>query len=91
MILNMFVYHDKKLGSYSLPVFDSKPVENFKEELLRAIKLGAKIPAQMREVDLYHIGTFNDKTCKCSLHEPEFLLSISEHITKENIQDEQSA
>ena len=91
MILNMYVYHDKKLATYSLPIFDAKPVEAFKEELIRAIKLGAKIPAQMREADLYFLGTFDDKTCKCEIRSPEFLTSISEHLTKENIEDGESA
>lgn len=91
MILNMYVYHDKKLASYSLPVFDAKPVEAFKEEFIRSIKLGAKIPAQMRELDLYYIGTFDDKTCKCDIHAPEFLTSIAEHLTKENIEDESTS
>lgn len=75
----VFVYRDRKTGSFTTPIVDDRAKENYIETMKRAfIVEPAQSHARNKDCSLYFIGYFEDTTAKFELVDPEFIFDINE-------------
>lgn len=77
MIKNVYCLRNKKLGFWNPPFYVEGLKEDVVENHVRAIRsgqFGADI--HIEEFDLYYLGTFDDKTAKLEVADPEFLIAF---------------
>lgn len=81
MILHVYAYRDKKIGAFMVPTFTTDTKEVALEKLSRSIKVDDEKKAEkLKDLDLYYIGVYDDKTGILAPIQPEFLLSLDEVI-----------
>lgn len=61
MILNVYAYYDLKVKAFTTPLYDSNEPKNVCESIGRSIQAGVK-DFPYKDLSLYHLGTYDDKT-----------------------------
>lgn len=77
MTYTIFSYKDNKIGCYSNPFYDDRPVEHVATGVTRAI-LGSDNKDKMKHKVLYKIGTFDDVKGELVPCSPELVLDCDE-------------
>lgn len=70
MTLNIFVYKDKRLGVYSMPIFKSEPPTAMAALVTRTILTADNDDKNIKALvgrEFIHLGTFNDDTADFNL------------------------
>lgn len=84
MILDVYSFKNKALGSFTTPTFSQEKRENVAPSLKRSIYFGGKeAQAKYSKLALYCLGTFDDEAGKFDLFkDPEFILDCDDIIAQ---------
>lgn len=83
MMKNIYVYRDKAVGYYTAPIFSEISPDAYKENACRAaVKANDGEIAQIRDMALYRIGTFDDDKGVITGIEPEKLCDLEDYVRK---------
>jgi hypothetical protein len=74
MIYHVYCTHNKKINRYLPPIFRTDDPEQVADQA-RAGYVYAKPDERMPELDLYHIGEFDNETGKITFIEPKLVVS----------------
>ena len=79
MIMKLVAYYDKKLGVYTAPIsMNDFAVEDLIEQT-RRLCANPKVPENYFDMDLYILGTFDDKLGSIVVNsKPEFVVSLND-------------
>lgn len=78
MILNGYCYYNRKIGAFTAPQFLQFSKEQKIEGDQRAFLLAEeKDKVLYEEMELHHIGTFDDVSGELKVHKPEFLCNFA--------------
>ena len=92
MILSIYAYRDKKLGAFETPFVNNLEKDRAAVAVSRAIVgLEDKQKLRMRDLDLYYLGSFDDKTGRISAVNGEFICSIDSIIASSEVTGDESS
>lgn len=75
MILDIICYRNKKMKCYTNPIFTQEKLENLERNTFRALIHGGEAAvSKVKNLALYHFGTFDDEAGKYDLFETPVLL-----------------
>lgn len=82
MILNIYVYRDKKLGCYDKPLFEKDDKEQFSEQIVRSVKKSTEQDKPfIIDKALYYLGQYDDiKGVFLLLDHEEKLLDLEDYL-----------
>ena len=85
MILSIYCYRDKKLGAYEVPFVNNLEKDRAAVAVSRAIAgLDSVKRNKMKDLDLYYLGEFDDKTGNIKLCEKEHIISLDSIVIRED-------
>lgn len=91
MILSVYCYRDKKLGRFQTPVVNNIEKETAAVTLARAVvDLTKEQKNKIRDLELYYLGEFDDKTGVIKCFEKEFIVSIDSLIAESEVVSHES-
>lgn len=86
MIKYVYGFKNKKSGNFGDPRYEVLDKNNAVEAFTISAKEAPKeSQTMMKELDLYYLGTFDTKSGKAELVDPEYLLSFESVIDGEKV------
>lgn len=82
MILDVLVYRNKKMKCFTNPIYTQDKLENLELNIIRSLIAGGpSAKEKLKNLAMYHLGTFDDETGKYDLlAEPELLFDVDDII-----------
>lgn len=76
MILNVIIFKNVKIDCFTQPQFTDVEPAKAALQLARSLKINEdkEIDKKYQPLEMYDLGTFDDQTGECNLHDPELLL-----------------
>lgn len=91
MILSIYAYRDKKLGAFETPFVNNLEKDRAAVAVSRAlVGLDDVKKIRMKDLDLYYLGSFDDKTGRISAVPGEFICSIDSIIASSEVTVDES-
>lgn len=84
MILDIICYRNKKMKCWTNPIFTQEKLENIEKNTYRSLMIGGdQAVAKMKNLAMYHFGTFDDELGKYDLlKDPELLFDCDDLISQ---------
>jgi len=83
MIVNVISLFDRLVGAYTAPAYTKTDKKYLAEEYRRAIVSAPEKLFDLKDRELYLLGTFDDERCEFNLLEkPEFLCRLDDFFPK---------
>lgn len=89
MTLNVVSYYDKLLKVYTRPIFTNTKKSDLSEEYRRMIVPAPEKAFQMKDLEVYYLGTFNDERCTFELlAKPEFIVRLEDFFPAKEVKED---
>lgn len=76
MKLNIYLFYNRKIKAYERPSFQQDDPDEFVEHVHRDFLASPQdVQEKMKEIDIYHIGEYDDNLGKIYLGESNLILS----------------
>lgn len=86
MILNVICHYDKLLRVYTRPVFTNTKKSDLAEEARRMIVPNPEKMFQLKDMEMYYLGTYNDEKAKFELlDKPEFIVRLEDFFPAKEV------
>lgn len=89
MILNVIANYDKLLKVYTRPVFTNTKKADLAEEARRMIVPNPEKMFQLKDMEMYYLGTYNDEKAMFELlDKPEFIVRLEDFFPSKEVKED---